>query len=65
MLNVHNILVTTLRFAVTFLVPAVVWITLLAGLYQLICDRVYRALGGLPAARKLTRQSAHELKPVS
>jgi hypothetical protein len=65
MLNMQNILVNAFGFAVKFLVPAVVWITLIAGLYQLISGRVHRALDGLSGARKLTRRSAHELKPVS
>jgi hypothetical protein len=58
MLNVQSILVTTFVFAVTFLVPAIVWITLIAGLIQLIYTRVYRLAGVLSRSRKLAHRSA-------
>lgn len=57
MFNVHDIVVTTFVFAVTFLVPTVVWMTLAAGLFQLVYGRVHRAANGLAASRKLAQRS--------
>ena len=56
MLNVQNILVTTFVFAVTFLVPTVVWITLIAGLVQFISGSIHRAGHGLSASHKLAQR---------
>ena len=42
------------ELAVTFFVPAVVWTTLIAGLYQLVRDRIRQA-GVVPQATKLTK----------
>ena len=64
MINVQNVLVTAFVFVLTFLVPIVVWGTLIAGLLQLLYSRVHRAVDGVPAARKLAQRSVHELKPV-
>ena len=64
MLSAQNVLVAAFVFAVTFLVPAVVWGTLIAGLLQLLYSRVHRAVDGVPAARKLAQRSVHELKSV-
>ena len=38
----QNTLSTIFELAVTFLVPAVVWLKLIAGLYQLIRDRIHQ-----------------------
>jgi len=57
MLNVQNILVTTFMFAVKFFVPSIVWITLIAGLFQLIYGRVHRRHDGLSASRQLAQRS--------
>jgi hypothetical protein len=57
MFNMHDILVTSFVFAVTFLVPTVVWMTLTAGLFQLIYGKVHRVGDGLPASRKLAQRS--------
>jgi hypothetical protein len=59
MLNVQNILVTTFAFAVTFLVPTVVWITLIAGFFQLVYGSVHRAVDRLSASRKLAQRSVY------
>ena len=64
MLNAQNVLVTAFVFAVTFLVPIVVWGTLVAGLLQLLYSRVHRAVDGVSTARKLPQRSVHELKSV-
>ena len=57
--NVQNILVTTFMFAVTFIVPTVVWITLIAGLFQLIYGSVHRAGHAPSASHKLAQRSVH------
>lgn len=59
MLNVQNILVTTFAFAVRFLVPAVVWLTLMAGLSQLIHSSVHRLGDLLSGSRKVAQRSIH------
>jgi hypothetical protein len=59
MLNVQNVLVTTFVLALTFLVPAVVWLFLVAGLFQLIYGRAQRLLEGLSTSRKLAQRSVH------
>jgi hypothetical protein len=64
MLNAQNVFVTASVFAVTFLVPTIVGITLIAGLLQLIYGQVHRAVDGLSAGRKLAQRSVHELKSV-
>jgi len=56
MLDVQNILVTTFVFAVTFFVPTVVWITLMAGLFQLISRSIHRAGHGLSGSHKLAQR---------
>ena len=38
--NLQNILSTVFGLAITYLVPAVVWVTLIAGLYQLVRDEI-------------------------
>jgi hypothetical protein len=42
MSSLQNVLVTLVTLIVTFSVTAVVWITLAAGLYQLVRDNVNR-----------------------
>ena len=64
MLNVHSILVNTFGFAVKFFVPTVVWITLTAGLFQLIYRAVYRAGQSLSASRPLAQRSVQQQEPV-
>jgi len=49
------------RFAVVFLVPAIVWTTLIAGLYQLARDGLARGRIVERSAHKL----AHESKSTS
>jgi hypothetical protein len=49
MLDVQDLLVTAFVFALTYFVPTVVWITLIAGLFQLIYSRVHRAGAGRSA----------------
>lgn len=50
--NFQDMLTTAFRLAVTLLVPAVVWTTLVAGLYQLVRDEV---------SRVRVRRSSHTL----
>jgi len=50
MVNAYNVVVSISRLGVTFLVPAVVWVTLMSGLLQLAFDSV-RRLGKHRAAR--------------
>ena len=57
-LNLQSILVTIFVFAVTFFVPAVVWITLIAGLIQLVYSRVHHLVGALSSSGKLAQRSA-------
>jgi len=58
--NAHNVLAATLGLAITFLVSSVVWITLLAGLYQLVRDQIRRVHTVRPSSRSraLARESA-------
>ena len=58
MINVQNILVTIFVLAVTFFVPAVVWITVVAGLFQLVYDGVRQLEGVLSGSRRLSQKSA-------
>ena len=58
MINVQNILVTIFVLVVTFFVPTVVWITLIAGLFQLVYDGVRRLEGMLTGWRRLAQRSA-------
>ena len=57
MIDVQSILVTIFVIAVTFLVPAVVWVTLIAGLIQLIYSKVHRLGGVLSDSQKLAQRS--------
>ena len=59
MLNLKSLLVTAFGFAVTFFVPAVVWITLTAGLIQLIHSRVHWLGDIRSASRRLAQESVH------
>jgi hypothetical protein len=58
--NAHTALATALGLAITFLVSSVVWTTLLAGLYQLVRDRIHRVHTVRPSSRSrtLARESA-------
>jgi hypothetical protein len=56
--NVHNALATAIGMAITFLVSGVVWITLIAGLYQLVRDQIRRIHTVRPRSRALARESA-------
>ena len=58
--NVHNALATTIGLAITVLVSGVVWITLIAGLYQLVRDQLRRIHTVRPSSRSraLARESA-------
>jgi len=40
--NLQSVLFTVFGLVVTFFVPAIVWITLMAGLYQLVRDGIRR-----------------------
>ena len=51
MINVQNIAMTIFMWGITFLVPAVVWGILLAGLLQLVRDSVRRIGLALPSAK--------------
>jgi hypothetical protein len=42
MVDMHSMLVSMSRWGVTFLVPAVVWVTLMAGLLQLVFGSIRR-----------------------
>lgn len=52
MINLTEIVVTGLMLAVKFLVPAVVWVTLTAGLLQLVYGGVRRLEGALHRPHK-------------
>ena len=58
MIDVQHILVSILRLTVTFFVPAVVWITLTAGLFQLIYDLICRLGGVLSGLQRFAPKSA-------
>ncbi|RLC65735.1 MAG: hypothetical protein DRI48_06330 [Chloroflexi bacterium] len=68
MSDVQNVLVAVFRLAITFIVPAVVWTTLAAGLYQLVRDNISRFHAALlgrrePAHSQKARQGTG-LRPV-
>jgi hypothetical protein len=58
MVNAQNIVVTISKFGVTFLVPAIVWVTLMAGLLQFVSDGVRRLGVALPDLQRFARRSA-------
>ena len=63
----HTALVVALELSVSFLVPALVWITVIAGLYQLLCGAVYQsrfALYRLVHERILNREWTEARKPL-
>ena len=55
MLNTQSTLVTISSIIVTFFVPAVVWITLGAGLLQLVHAGIRRLGAALTSWQRLTR----------
>jgi hypothetical protein len=57
-MSVQRILVSVFSLAVTFLVPTVVWVTLVAGLLQLIRKGIHRLRVVLPGSRGLAHKSA-------
>ena len=59
MVSVQRMLIAVSGLAVTFFVPTVVWITLIAGLFQLICKGIRRLGAVLPSPQRLARKSAH------
>ena len=61
MASTQNTLITIFVLGVTFLVPAVVWVTLIAGLLQLVFDGIRRLGIALPDTQRLTRRSARQL----
>ena len=58
-MSVQRILVRVFELGVTFLVPTIVWVTLVAGLLQLIRKGLNRLRVVLPSSRSLARKSAH------
>ncbi|MDY7078705.1 MAG: hypothetical protein SXV54_17465 [Chloroflexota bacterium] len=50
-----RLLSDTLGFFVTFFVPAVVWGTLAAGVYQLVCEELCQIRGTLQKSHRLER----------
>ena len=52
-----NSVIVPFKFVVVFLVPAVVWTTLVVGLYQLVRDGLVRGRIIERSTRKLTRES--------
>ena len=61
MASAQNTLITIFGLGVTFLVPAVVWITLMAGLLQLVFDGIRRLGIALPGTQRFARRSARQL----
>lgn len=57
MINAQNIVVTIFRLGVTFLVPAVVWVTLMAGLLQLVLGGIRRLGIALPRSQRFAQRS--------
>ena len=58
MVSVHDIVVTISKLGVTFLVPALVWIMLMAGLLQLVFAGIRRLGAALPDSQRFARRSA-------
>ena len=58
--NTHDALATAIGLEITLIVSAVVWTTLIAGLYQLVRDQIRRAHAMRPSSRSraLARESA-------
>jgi hypothetical protein len=56
-MSVQDILVSVFGLAVTFLVPTIVWVTLGAGLLQLIRKGIHQLRVVLPVARSLAQRS--------
>ena len=57
-MSAQNMLVTIFVLGITFLVPAFVWITLVAGLLQLVFDGIRRSGAVLPDTRRFAQRSA-------
>ena len=57
MVNAQNIVVTIFKLSVTFLVPAVVWVTLMAGLLQLVFGGIRRLGTALPRSQRFVQRS--------
>lgn len=58
-MSMQRIFVSVFGLAVTFLVPTIVWGTLVAGLLQLIRKGIHQLGVVLPSYRDLARKSAH------
>ena len=58
MANAQNMVVTISTLGVTFLVPAIVWVTLIAGLFQLVFGGIRRLGIALPGTQRFARRSA-------
>ena len=56
-MGVQGIVVTAFEWSVAFVVPAVVWITLAAGLFQLVRRGVRRVGAAVPNSQSLARKS--------
>jgi hypothetical protein len=57
--NLQNMLSIVFGLAVTFFVPGVVWITLVAGLYQLLRDGIRHVRMAPRGSRRLAQKPAH------
>ena len=61
MIDVKNTLVAAFTLAVTFLVPTIVWLTLISGLYQLARDELRKVHVALPRLQRATQKPASQV----
>ena len=61
MVDAHSMVVSISRLGVAFLVPAVVWVTLIAGVLQLVFGGIRRLGIALPGTQRFAQRSARRL----
>jgi hypothetical protein len=57
MIDIKNTLVAAFALVVTFLVPTIVWLTVISGLYQLAREEIRKVHVALPHLRRATEKS--------
>ncbi len=55
--NLQDVLSTVFGMAVTFFVPAIVWITLVVGLYDLVRDKIRQIRVAPQRSQRLVQES--------
>ena len=57
----QNMLVTLFAWGITFIVPAIVWLTLVAGLLQLVFSGIRRSGIVLPGTQRFAHKPARQM----